>query len=122
MLEEFLGSELVQAAMYVSLFTFLFMLILLKGAIYMAFEAWWKKHHEGPVPEDWPLRSAAINLVTLVVAVLLVFGRYQFDWLTSLLTGTLACAFAISGYEPLKNLLGAIGIDINAINAFNFLK
>jgi hypothetical protein len=120
LLEEFLGSELVGAASYAALFTILFMLLIIKGAIYLLFESLWKSAE--PVPEDWPLRSLVINFVTFLVATGIVFGRYQFDWLTSLMCGLLAAAFVIAGYEPIKNLLGAIGFDLEAINLARYFS
>ena len=120
LLNEFLGSEFVYAALFAALFTFLLMLLLFKGAVYLAFEYWWKKRHEGEMPLDWPLRSLAVNLISYLLSIGIVFGRFQFDWLTSLLAGVLAMAFAIGGYEQLNNLLGAIGLDLDVLNVFHY--
>ena len=114
LLEEFLGLEMVQAASYTALFTILFMLLIVKGAIYLVFESLWKSAE--PVPDKWPLRSLVVNVVTFLVATGIVFGQYQFGVLTSLMCGLLASAFVIAGYEPIKNLLGVIGIDLNVVD------
>ena len=116
LLEEFLGLEMVQAATYTALFTILFMLLIVKGAIYLIFESVWNKENVEPVPEKWPLRSLVVNVVTFLVATGIVFGQYQFGVLTSLMCGLLATAFVIAGYEPIKNLLGVIGIDLNVVD------
>ena len=116
LLEEFLGLEMVQAASYSALFTILFMLLIVKGAIHLIFEALWDKENIEPVPEKWPLRSLVINIVTYAVATGIVFGQYELGPLTSLMCGLLASAFVIAGYEPIKNLLGVIGIDLSVVD------
>lgn len=120
MLEEFLGSEIVEAATFAALFTILFMLVVLKGAIHLAFEAWYKKQGL-ECPEDLPFRSLVINVVTLALATVIVLFRYDFDVLTTLLAGGLSAAFVIGGYEPLKNILGAIGFDLEKINVLHYI-
>jgi hypothetical protein len=120
LLEEFLGSEFVGAALYAAFFSFLFMLIAVKGAIWLLMAKWFAKAHDGEPPEDWPARSLVINFVTFLLATGIIFIRYPFEWLASICCGALGAAFSIAGYEPLKNLLGAVGFDLDKLNAFHY--
>ena len=77
----------------------------------------WQSRTVRAEPEHWPARSLAVNVVTFGVALALASWRLaEAESGQVFVTALVAFAMAIGGYEPLRNALRALGIDVDALN------
>jgi hypothetical protein len=96
---------------------FIIVLLLAKPVLDILYRAWWERSHPGQAPpEDVPL----LALLTNVAALGLAFGGAWFRlnpvgrdaWGETVVIGIVAWALATGGYEGVKNLGKAAGINV----------
>jgi len=118
--------EALKTPLALALTTSILMLLLLKPAIVLLFDWLWARQHrkqeistaEVPAaPDPWPLRSLVVNLVTFGVALTLAAWRLKGEHAGQVFVLALvAFAGAVGAYEPIKNALRAVGIDLAKFN------
>jgi len=115
--------EALKAPLALALATSILMLLLLKPTVVLLFDWLWARQHRKPgdqvppTPDPWPLRSLVVNLVTFGVALTLAAWRLKGEHAGQVFVLALvAFAGAVGAYEPIKNALRAVGIDIAKFN------
>lgn len=118
--------EAARAPLLLGFLVVVLLVLLIKPLILLAFEAgWraqWRRRGYGddviPAPPDpWPARSLAVNGAAFGLAMGLAIWRL---WGSPpgdvFVLGVLAFVAAIAEYEPMKNLLRVVGIDLAGFN------
>ena len=100
----------------VGLFVTVLMALFVKKLIHMAFVALWDRKNPGiEMPEDLPVRSLAVNVVTYLLCFFVTWA-YQKSacewpgWGAVWVSSTVATVISIGAYETTKNILGSIGV------------